>query len=401
MTVNYIALAIPVFFVLMGVEWLVARQMNKKVYRLEDSVNDLSCGILQQLWNIFAKGGLFLGYLWIYEHAGWASLGPADPWAWVLGFFAVDFLYYWFHRLSHEVNFLWAAHIVHHQSEEYNLSVALRQSVFQGVFSSFFYWPLAWLGLHPVVFLTLSSFNTLYQFWIHTRLIGRLGPLEWILNTPSHHRVHHGRNPQYIDRNHGGTLIIWDRLFGTFEPEKEPVVYGITKPLESWNPIWANFHYWWELWDAAKRTRLGSAVKLFLAPPGWLPQEMGGFQPAPAIDGVLEKYGQRRSRSTATYIGFQFVTIILLVTAFIFQADLLTQSERWGFAIHAVWGLTSLGFMLENRRFAHSSEWIRVPVLMLQLSLQVKAMLPASIVFTLVSWLWLGAMKGRKMVRAG
>src|SRR5207247_5460488 len=177
-----------------------------------------------------------------------------------------------FHRMSHEVNAFWAAHVVHHQSEEYNLAVALRQGAFQSSFSWVFYLPLAVIGFPPLLFLTVSSLDTLYQFWIHTRAIGRLGPLEWVLNTPSHHRVHHGRNPQYIDRNHAGTLIIWDRMFGTFEPEGHAVIYGVTEPIASWNPVWANFHAYRNLWADAKRAKhWWDKIRIWFMPPGWKP----------------------------------------------------------------------------------------------------------------------------------
>ncbi len=194
----------------------MARLVERDVYRLADSVTDLSCGILQQVVEVFLKTALFAGYAWLFAAHRLFDVPMDAAWAWAACFVGQDFLYYWFHRWSHEVGAGWAAHVVHHQSEEYNLTVALRQGALQPAFSWVFYLPLAVLGFPPAMFLAVSSFNTLYQFWIHTRLIGRLGPLEWVLNTPSHHRVHHGRNPRYIDRNHGGTLIVWDRLFGTF-----------------------------------------------------------------------------------------------------------------------------------------------------------------------------------------
>ena len=187
-----IALSIPVFFLLIGVELWVERRERRSLYRLNDSLNDLACGTIQQLAGVFAKTALFAGYVVIFERFALFALDPASPWVWLAAFVGVDFCYYWFHRLSHEVNFLWAAHIVHHQSEEYNLSVALRQSAVQQFFSAPFYWPLALLGVPPKVFLLVEAFDTLYQFWIHTRTIGKLGPLEAVLNTPSHHRVHHG-----------------------------------------------------------------------------------------------------------------------------------------------------------------------------------------------------------------
>ena len=151
-------------------------------------------------------------------------------------FLGVDCAYYWFHRIAHEYNAPWAGHVVHHSSEDYNLAVALRQGTFQGLFSWVFYLPLALLGFPPAWFAAMTSFDLLYQFWIHTRAIGKLGPLEWVLNTPSHHRVHHARNPKYLDKNYAGTLIIWDRMFGTFQAEEEEPVYGLTKPLEQLEP---------------------------------------------------------------------------------------------------------------------------------------------------------------------
>jgi sterol desaturase/sphingolipid hydroxylase (fatty acid hydroxylase superfamily) len=174
--------------------------------------------------------------------------------------------------MSHEINAIWATHIVHHQSEEYNLTVALRQSWFQAFFSTLFYLPLAWIGFDPITTVTVIAFNTLYQFWIHTELIKNMGWFEWIFNTPSHHRVHHGSNPEYIDKNHGGTLIVWDRIFGTFQAEQVAPVYGITTPLRSWNPFHANFHYWNDLIQlSARASRATDKLKVFFAAPGWQP----------------------------------------------------------------------------------------------------------------------------------
>ena len=237
-------------------------------------------------------------------------------WAWVACFLGVDFFYYWFHRASHRVNAVWATHVVHHQSEEYNLAVALRQGAFQGWFSWVFYLPLALVGFPPLMFLTLSAFNTLYQFWIHTRAIGRLGPLEWVMNTPSHHRVHHACNPKYIDRNYAGTLIVWDRMFGTFKPEEDEPVYGITKPLNSWNPVWANLHVWVDLAGKARRTRrLADRVRLFLRPPGWQPDELGGYEAPPEVDrATYRKFTTPVPRGLAAYVFAQFVLVLVGTT---------------------------------------------------------------------------------------
>src|SRR5262249_13884093 len=204
--------AIPFFLALILVEWLIA---GSRVYRLNDSISDLGAGIGQQIFAIPLNALLVAAYIWVSKTTALAKWPEASIWSWIVAFLLVDLCYYWFHRASHRVNFIWATHIVHHQSEEFNLSVALRQSWIQSLFSMVFYLPLATLGVPLEVALGAIALNTIGQFWFHTRVIGRLGWLEWVLNTPSHHRVHHGRNPKYLDKNYAGVLIIWDRLFGT------------------------------------------------------------------------------------------------------------------------------------------------------------------------------------------
>jgi sterol desaturase/sphingolipid hydroxylase (fatty acid hydroxylase superfamily) len=359
---SYIVLAIPVFFLLIGIEVLAARVLERDYYRLNDSIADLSCGILQQLLEVFAKGLIFGGYVWVYEGYRLFTI-PPDSWlAWVGGFLGVDLLYYWFHRTSHEVSAVWATHVVHHQSEEYNLAVALRQGSFQSSMSWVFYLPLAALGLPPLVFLTLSSINTLYQFWIHTRLIGRLGPLEAFLNTPSHHRVHHGRDPKYIDRNHGGTLIVWDRLFGTFKAEEEEPVYGITRPLASWNPVWANFHVWAELVDLARRTRrFSDRLRVFVARPGWRPDDLGGYQPAREVDRATHrKWDVPLPPGLKAYTLVQFVPVLLATAGLLFVQRELPRSLLAAAAAWCVLSLLAFGALHERRPWAFGLEASRL-----------------------------------------
>lgn len=361
MDTYYIALAIPAFFASIGVELWVARRRGRAYYRLNDSINDLGTGVLQQIVAVLFAALMVAGYLAIHGSLRVATLPADSALVWVACFLGVDFLYYWFHRLSHEINLLWAAHVVHHQSEEYNLTVALRQSALQPFFSMVFYWPLAVLGFPPAVYLACVSFNTLYQFWIHTRTIARLGPLEHVLMTPSHHRVHHGRNPVYIDRNHGGTFILWDKLFGTFEPEGEEVVYGITKPLASWNPLWANAHYWVELWGFGRATaRWKDKLLVFLMPPGWLPDDLGGLQPPPPVEAGVAPYDPPVSRATSVYAVVQLAQILALALAFIVLRDSLAWGGLLVLAAVVTWGLVDLGALFDGRRWAGRSEWLRL-----------------------------------------
>ena len=361
MKTNYIALSIPIFFILIGVELAYTFYKKLKYYRLNDSIANLNQGIGSQLVGLFMKGVLFFGYVYIFENLRLFTI-PNTIWTWLLLFFGVDFFYYWFHRMSHQVNALWAAHIVHHQSEEYNLTVALRQSWFQGSFSWVFYLPLALVGFDPVMFLTVSSFNTLYQFWIHTRTINTMGILEYFLNTPSHHRVHHGSNPKYIDKNHAGTLIIWDRMFGTFQKEEEEVYYGITSPLASWNPLWANIHYWQELVTTAKAADgISEKIKVFIKSPGWFPEKLGGFQYAPEIDVVnYKKYNIEISRPTKIYALSLFVSTLLVGSFQLFNFSQFNLQTNILLAAYTILSMLSCGALLEKRKWFLNAELGRI-----------------------------------------
>lgn len=361
MPVNYIALSIPIFFLLIGIELGYTVYKKLGYYRLNDSLSNLSQGIGSQLVGIFLKTATFFSYLYIYNNWRFYEF-PNSIWTWLLLFIGVDFFYYWFHRMSHEVNALWAAHIVHHQSEEYNLTVALRQSWFQGGFSWVFYLPLAFAGFEPIMFLTVSAFNTIYQFWIHTRAIGNMGPLEWIINTPSHHRVHHGSNPKYIDKNHAGTLIIWDRIFGTFQKEEEEVVYGITTPLASWNPVWANFHYWSDLAQTARKSSsFKDKINVFLKPPGWFPDSLGGRPPPHEVNKALfQKYSPEYSAGLIPYILVQFLLFLALSNYLIGAYQTLTYAGLSACTILVIATLTTCGAMLEQKNWIKKFEYLRL-----------------------------------------
>lgn len=366
-----IALAIPFFFLLMGVElaWSVwSGAKEKRIYRFNDFIANMGCGIGSQVVGAFTKAFIFAVYLWVYEHGRLFTL-PDTALTWIVTFLLIDLFYYWFHRLSHEVNFLWAAHIVHHQSEEYNLSVALRQSWWQGLFSFWFYVPVAFLGVHPVIILTVGAFVTLYQFWIHTRAIGRMGFLELILNTPSNHRVHHGSDPKYIDRNHAGTLIIWDKLFGTFQREEEEPVYGITTPLASWDPVTANFHYWGDLFRIARSCdRWQDKVMTFFHRPGWRPAALGGPEVPKEIDRTrYRKYDTQVPGVVMRYVAIQFIALIAATTGFLFGQQHLSQGQGIGAAIVIMVWVMSLGLLMEGRRWAVIVEALRIVALVVLL----------------------------------
>lgn len=320
---DYIALAIPAFFVLIAAELFVLwLRGNLGRYRFDDAVTNLSCGLGQQVTGVFLKVAVIGGYVWVFENVALFAMSASSFWTWVLTFFAVDCAYYWWHRASHRVNVLWAVHVVHHQSEEYNLSVALRQAWFSGATSMPFYLPLAILGVPPVVFVTVNAFSTLYQFWIHTREIGKLGWVEWIFNTPAHHRVHHAIDPEYVDRNYAATLIIWDRLFGTFKEEQQEPVYGTVKPYGSWDPIYANFDYFGQIIEIARRaTRLPDRVKVWFMPPGWKPAELGGPDEPPEVSrSTQRKFETACPVGVMAYVAVHFVLVAALSTVLLFDS---------------------------------------------------------------------------------
>ncbi len=361
-----IALAVPVFFALIGLELLVGRRRGELGYHLPDSITNLSCGIGQQVLALPARALTFGVYALLFERVAPAHLAADAAATWLLAMVGTDFCYYWFHRASHRVNVLWAGHIVHHQSEEYNLSVALRQSWFLTPLGGFaFYLPLAVLGVPPLVFAVSTTANTLYQFWIHTEAVGRLGPLEAVLNTPSHHRVHHGINPRYIDKNYGGILIVWDRLFGTFAREEEQVVYGTVSPLASWNPLWANVHYYARIAALiASAAHLTDKLWAPVAPPEWRPAALGGPVTIPPVTRATRpKYRPPVPAGLLGYVTLHFALTLLGSTALLALQHRLDAAVVGVAVALAVASVTALGGLLERRRWAFALEVARLAAL--------------------------------------
>lgn len=358
----YILFAIPFFFLLMGVEYLYSRIKGKVYYRLNDTISNLLIGIGNQAFNLIFKAALMAAYVWIFQNWSFFQL-PPTWWSFVLCLIGFDFLFYWAHRWGHEVNLFWAAHLVHHSSEEYNLSVALRQSWFHNALAFFIFLPLPLLGFDPYIFVAAAGIDTIYQFWIHTKAIGKLPAwIEFWLNTPSHHRVHHGRNPKYIDKNYAGVLILWDRMFGTFQEEEEEVVYGITSPLRSWNPAWANIHYFVELFQLASRIRgwWHRFVLLFM-PPGWKPKALGGQASIPDLkDQDLKIYETNCSKPMRAYALVQFLSILLGLLAYMINFGNLTWHFQIAFlAIIVVSGMICTA-ILENKTWVIIAEYLRL-----------------------------------------
>ena len=399
---DLITASVPFFFGLISLELLVAKLRRRPLYRLSDSISDLSCGILSQFAGIFLAFLTIAGYSWIQRHWAVQQFLPVPAWprsapAWVAVFVLDDFAYYWMHRFSHTVNLLWAGHVVHHSSEEFNLTVALRQSSLHGLMSWLFYLPIALLGVPVTMWLVCHALNLVYQFWIHTREVDKLGPLEWVLNTPSHHRVHHGVNPRYQDKNFAGTLIVWDRLFGTFEPEREPVVYGITKPLATWNPLTANLHQFGEIFRHVRASRSWrERLRATFGHPRWRP---AALEPAPAVAPVtvegFEKYQPPIPAGLSRYALLQFLVVLAASLALLRNARSLVPGELLAGGFYIALSLGNIGGVLEARSWAGVSEAVRLLVLGgIAAGLGATGRLPAgllvlALLFALGSLLWI------------
>jgi sterol desaturase/sphingolipid hydroxylase (fatty acid hydroxylase superfamily) len=278
--------ATPIFLLLIGVEFLVGLRRGRNTYRLNDALNSIGLGILSELVGVFSKLMAIGIYSLVFAHFSLWQL-PADaPWVWALALLLYDLCYYWLHRAGHHCALLWAAHVVHHQSEDYNLSTALRHG--SGWIAGWiFYLPLAVLGVPPLVFTVVALIDLLYQFWVHTQQVGKLGWFDRWFCSPSNHRAHHAVNERYLDRNYGGILIVWDRIFGTFteEADAEPCVYGTRSPLRSWNPVWANLQVYAGLMrDTWHTRRWADKLRVWFMPPEWRPADVAARFPRPPFD---------------------------------------------------------------------------------------------------------------------
>ena len=351
---NPVILAIPMYFTLMAVELIYEGVTKRRTYRLNDAITNINTGVIQQLLNTFSaviKVGL---YTLIYKHAALFHFEESWP-VFVAAMVFWDLCYYWSHRMAHEVSLFWGGHVVHHQSEEYNLSVALRQTSTGFIWGFPFYIPMAILGISPTFYLLAGGFNLLYQFWIHTEHINKLPRwVEAVLNTPSHHRVHHGRDPKYLDKNYAGILIIWDRMFGTFKAEEERPNYGITKPLKSWNPIYANVAHYIDLARSIPDMRSGrDVIRLLFHHPGWSPDYVNPYV-SEATSSGYQKYNADR-RSITGYLLFQFVIFLGLNAFYFFAQGAFALEVKIGFAMWIMGSALIFGFLFER-----PGRWVEV-----------------------------------------
>ena len=363
---QYAGFIIPILLLLVAIEYMISRRKNVETYRFSDTIVNMSCGILERMFDLFYVVLLYFIFDFLSENFALTHI-PQNAFTWILALLVADFLAYWHHRLSHEINFMWASHIVHHQSEELNLTTVFRVSAFAVINRSFFFIWMPLAGFSPAFTTSAIVFIGLYQFVTHTRLVGKLGFLEYIFVTPSSHRVHHGRNEKYLDKNYGHVFIFWDRLLGTYEEEdeNEEVEFGITTGFESSNPYWAYLHYWVDLFKrASKMDNFMDKVRVFLMPPTWAPESL----PLAKVEYEVDATGKRKKYRLDVPVRLQLYVlfnILLTVGGFMYltfqKAELSALQMGLLIATIAI-SVLAQGLLMERKKWALNTEYIRLGV---------------------------------------
>jgi sterol desaturase/sphingolipid hydroxylase (fatty acid hydroxylase superfamily) len=354
-----IVLATPVFLLLIALEFGVGLARGRNTYRLHDTLASIGLGVMSQVTGVFGRLLRIGLYTLAFEHLALTRL-PADAlWVWALALLFYDLCYYGLHRAGHRVAVLWAAHAVHHQSEDYNLGTALRQTSSGFLLGWVFYLPMAVAGVPPLVFGVVALIDLLYQFWVHTQQVGKLGWFDRWFCSPSNHRVHHAVNDRYLDKNYGGILIIWDRLFGTFkeEDDDEPIVYGTRAPLRSFNPLWANLQVYADLArDSWCASRWSDKLRVWFKPPGWRPADVAARWPKPvfALQNV-QRFDPALGRTATWAAALLFAAVLLLTSVFLWWAHTLPVLQQAAAALGIVALLWLVGVLTQPRGGAAGS----------------------------------------------
>ena len=360
--------AIPSFAILILIEQIVSKYKKVEVNNHEDMISSLSSGMTNIISDVFKLSFVLVSYSWLVDNLAIESLSIENQWLSILiAFIVLDFTGYWMHRLSHRVNIFWNRHIIHHSSEEFNLSCALRQSVSHAFkFSAILMIPAAVMGINKEVFIVLAPIHLFMQFWYHTRLIDKMGFLEYVIVTPSHHRVHHAINPEYIDKNYGQILIIWDKIFNTFQIELENIkpVYGVLRPVSTWNPLVINFKHIFQLFKDAWNTKfIIDKVKIWFMPTGWRPSDLDKKSPLKYISDPLRlvKYKTNNSNVKLFWIWVQyFLGVIMMFHLFlIMDVDKILLND-YVYALFIMMHIFSYTSALDKSNLSIYSEMLKI-----------------------------------------
>ena len=355
---NIILMAIPLFFSLIAIEMIINYFKGTHYYRLNDAINSLSMGFLSRVMG--AMYALVPFSLYAYSYESYALFTWKDNWTtYIIAFILYDFCYYWNHRIGHVINIGWASHVIHHSSEEYNLTTALRQTSIPNPIGALCFVPLAFFGFEPWLLLAVGSLNLIYQYWVHTQVINRMP--EWfeaVFVTPSNHRVHHAKNKIYVDKNYSGVFILWDRIFNTFQPElkEEKVIFGISTQLASWNPIWGNIKVLSNLMKDAWHTESwADKLTIWFRKTGYRPADVEAKFPIIKSNGATEKFNPALSTKTKVYIFLQYLYIAPGLVTFMALIKNMSPIEVIVSGATLAFALFSLGKVQEN---SPSSTWL-------------------------------------------
>lgn len=359
MKLNLLAYAVPLFLCLMALEYLLSKKQGKRFFQFNESVANLNVGIAERLFDAFAAGAVYFLYDFLHRHYALFSI-EATVWSWVILLLITDFVWYWYHRLGHEINLFWAVHVVHHQSEDFNYTVSARITIFQAIVRTGFWSILPIIGFPAGMITTILLVHGLYPFFLHTRTIGKLGWLEYVLVTPSHHRVHHANNPQYLDKNYGDVFIIWDKLFGTFAEEREEPTYGLTKQLGSYSFLWQQFHFMLELLEALRRTPgLNAKIKLLLSPPDSVDASIRPELEARYLNQTTITANRQRFRG---YVVGQLIGVLTILFVFLLLESHIPMLWQLLTAAFILLTLINIGALLEQRQWVFQLELARLVV---------------------------------------
>ncbi|BAV09005.1 Sterol desaturase/sphingolipid hydroxylase, fatty acid hydroxylase superfamily [Filimonas lacunae] len=364
MGINVIGLAVPFFLFFIGLEYWHCRKKGLNHHSFAESIANLNVGIAERLTDVFTTGLFFYLFTYIYKHFALFSITP-HWYTWVLLFLFTDLVWYWYHRLAHEMNIFWAVHVVHHQSEDFNFTVAARITIFQAVVRSLFWSVLPLIGFPPEMITLFLLIHGLYPFFTHTQTIGKLGWIEYLFVTPSHHRVHHSSNEEYLDKNYGDVLIIWDKLFGTFVKEGDSVkiTYGLTKPLERHSFLWQHFHFMLEIGYALLHARsVKECWKIIFGKPDNID---------PANRDKLEKLfftappaRTKNNKAQHTYIIVQTGVSLLLLFAVSLLEKWLSVAQLTIFSAFIIVSLINTGAILEQKKWVFYLEYARLIIVL-------------------------------------
>lgn len=356
MALNYMALAVPLFLLLIGIEYWVSKHLGRQLFNFNSSIANMNVGVAERLIDMFTAGSFFFFYDYLQKNYGLFEIRPTLL-VWIALLLATDFVWYWYHRAGHKINLFWGFHVVHHTSEEFNYTAGTRITIFQAVVRTAFWSVLPLIGFPAPMITTMLIVHGLYPFFTHTQVIGKLGILEYILVTPSHHRVHHASNEAYLDKNFGDMFIIWDKLFGTFAEEKEQPVFGLTKQLDSYSFLWQHFHFLVEIWYSAQQQKgIIAKLKVIFGSPE-------DFDPA--VRRIVERRFlsknkvRVRSQKFRRYVLVQFtVTVITLFFLLLFEHQEETFLQVMVALVIFV-TLINCGAILEQRRWVFYLEFAR------------------------------------------